>query len=369
MKILKALIIKEYHQIIRDPSSIIIAFILPLLLIFIFAYGVNTDTISSKVGVYNEDYDARDFISSIKGTRFLEAITYTDREKMEDDLVRKKLGAMMIIPTDFSENLKSPTKVANVQVITDGTETNTAVFVTSYIMGAMSTWLEIKAEETGQQFKPAIDIDVVAWYNKELRSLNTILSAAISNIMSLIGILITALVVAREWERGTMEALLTTRATKMDLILGKYIPYFALTMISTMICFLICIFGFDVPFRGSFIVFLICASIYVIACVGIGLLISTTTKNQFLACVVSAAVGFLPSLLLSGGVFEISSMPLIFQILTNVVPARYFIPCIRNLFLAETIWSVIIPQTFFLLISASVFFALVYKYSGKKLEK
>ena len=220
----------------------------------------------------------------------------------------------------------------------------------------------------GQIYKPLIDVKSTVWFNKDLRGLNTLLSTSISTIMNLIGVLLTALVVAREWERGTMESLISTRVTKMDIILGKYIPYYILTMFSTLICFIVCVFGFDVPFSGSFFVFLISGSLFVLSCIGQGLLISVITKNQFLSCIVAASIGLLPAMLLSGATFPIYSMPLFFRLLTYLVPARYFTPIIKNLFLAETMWNIIIPESIYLTISAVIFFILVYHSFNKKLE-
>ena len=368
MKILNALIEKEYHQILRDPSSLIIAFALPLMLIFIFAYGVNLDTNKSNLGLLNEDLDGKEFASSISGTKYIKVFNYNNRAHMVDDLIAKKIDAIMIIPSDFSSKLKSPFEIANVQVITDGTETNSAVFVNSYILGSIANWQKIYSIENGEKYKTLIDIQTSAWFNKDLNGLNTMLSSSIATIMSLIGILLTALVLAREWERGTMESLLSTRVRKIDIILGKYIPYYILTMISTLLCFIVCVFGFDVPFRGSFLMFLISGSFFILASIGEGLLISAITKNQFLSCIIAASIGLLPSMLLSGAIFPISSMPIVFQWLTYIVPARYFIPIIQNLFLAETMWNIVIPQTIYLFISSVIFFILVYRSFNEKLE-
>ena len=368
MKILNALIKKEYYQILRDPSSIVISIILPLMLIFIFAYGVNLDTNTSKVGLINEDLDAKEFISSMLGTKYLKVYYYQNRESAVNDLIIKKLNAIVIIPNDFSKKFKNYYDTANVQVITDGTETNSAVFVNSYILGSIATWQSIYSMKQGQIYKPLIDVKSTVWFNKDLRGLNTLLSTSISTIMNLIGVLLTALVVAREWERGTMESLISTRVTKMDIILGKYIPYYILTMFSTLICFVVCVFGFNVPFRGSFFVFLISGSLFVLSCIGQGLLISVITKNQFLSCIVAASIGLLPAMLLSGATFPIYSMPLFFRLLTYLVPARYFTPIIKNLFLAETMWNIIIPESIYLTISAVIFFILVYNSFNKKLE-
>jgi ABC-2 type transport system permease protein len=185
--------------------------------------------------------------------------------------------------------------------------------------------------------------------------------------MTLIGILLTALVIAREWERGTMEALLSTKITKLHIILSKYIPYFVLGMLSMAFNVFLCVVVFGVPFRGSLLVLFFVSGLFLFTCLGIGLLISTVTKNLFVASMLSTAIGFLPSLLLSGLMFPISSMPKIFQYLTMVLPPRYFITFIESEFMAGTIWNIVLINSIFLTVLGLILFVAVYKKTAERL--
>jgi len=186
--------------------------------------------------------------------------------------------------------------------------------------------------------------------------------------MTMIGTLLTALVVSREWERGTMEALMSTPVTITELILGKLIPYFILGMCTMTICFTITVLLYQVPFRGSFLLLLMVCSIFLISCLAIGLFISTLAKNQFVAAQAAMVVAFLPAYMLSGFIFEIASMPSIIQWFTLIIPARYFVSCLQTLFLVGNAWPLIlynlVPMTFV----AVLFLFLSYNRSKKNLE-
>lgn len=365
---LGSLIKKEFYQITRDPSSIIIVIVLPLILMFIFAYGINLDQGHFNVGLYMQGYNDQnnDFYYALKGNKFINAIKYTDKQQMEDDFVNNDIKGMIILQDNFAKNLTSQQNI-DIQVIADGTEPNTAIFVKNYIVAALGTWQQKMMLEKGTTAKSLINVENITWFNKELKSRYVMLPGSVATIMTLIGIILTALVIAREWERGTMEAILTTKITKMQFLLSKYIPYFLLTLCSTIFCTFLCVEVFDVPFKGSYAVFLLSSSLFILCCLGQGFFISTTSKNQFLACIMAASVALTPAMMLSGSTFPIPSMPKVVQWITYIVPSRYFTPCIQNAFMAETIWSVIGPQCIYLGIYAIVMFILVYKYTDQKI--
>jgi ABC-2 type transport system permease protein len=186
--------------------------------------------------------------------------------------------------------------------------------------------------------------------------------------MTLVGILLTALVVSREWERGTMESLITTKVTKTDILLGKYIPYFCLGMASMAFCVFCCVVLFQVPFMGSYLVFAMVSTFFLLTLIGQGLLISTLAKNQFVASQAALISGFLPALMLSGLVYPISSMPKPIQFLSDFISAKYFVGCSQNLFMAGNIWDIFIPNSIFMILMSAVFYIFIYRFTAERLD-
>jgi len=368
VKILKALVVKEFYQIVRDPSTMLIAFILPFILLCVYKYSLNLDTNTVAVGLKVEDSQAKvsGLVASFEHTKYLKVRRFYNRPEMEKELVKGDIRGMIIIPNDFSKKLER-SEVAEIQVITDGSETNTANFVANYPSAVVNKWLsdEYKLHVTQ---KPSVRIVSRYWYNEELRSNWFVLPGALSVIMTLVGILLTALVVSREWERGTMEALLTTKATKLDLVLGKYIPYFCLGMLSMAFCVFCCVDLFQIPFRGSYFIFAVVSGLFLLTLIGQGLVMSTLAKNQFTASQAALTAGFLPSLMLSGLVYPISSMPKPVAFLSNFISARYFVSCSQNLFMAGNIWDILIPNSIFMLVMSVCLYLLVYRYTAQRLD-
>lgn len=370
MRILKALIVKEFYQIIRDPSSILIAFILPAILLPIYMYGINLDTTRLTVGIKNEDMsvESQSLADSVGNNRFINAVAYDSRRQMYKDINRSKLRGLMIIPENFSQNLSKSTS-APLQIITDGSETNTANYVENYITAIAAHWLTGLSKYRFSNPEPLVVPQNRVWYNQELNSHYFILPGTLSITLTLIGMLLTALVVSREWERGTMETLITTRARKIDIVLSKYIAYFILGFASVIFNVMVCVHIFDIPFRGSYAVLWLTSSLFLFAALGQGLFISSTLKNQFTASQAALVGGFMPSLILSGLVFPIQSMPKLVQYVTWLIPARYYLPCAQSEFLAGTIWNVILPNSIAMLCFSIVLMIAVYRKTDMRLEK
>jgi len=369
MKILTALIKKEFLQILRDPSSIIISFILPLISILIYMYGINLDTVSVKIGIKSDDGspEISTLIKSFGHSKYLSSIVYDNEKQIQNDITRSKIKGAVIIPNNFSRNLEAG-RSADLQIITDGSEVNTANYVQSYISQIANNWL-VSGKYKGKIAPQMITSELRVWYNQDLNSHYFIIPGSIAITMTLIGILLTALVIAREWERGTMESLLSTNVRKIDIILGKYIPYFILGMCSMAFNVFLCIGVFQIPFRGNYLVLFGVSGLFLFTCLGIGLNISTITKNQFLASQISLGIGFLPALLLSGLMFPINSMPVFFQYLTRLLPPRYFITFVESEFMAGTIWKIVIINSVFLTLLGLFLFALLYKNTEMRLGK
>lgn len=355
---IKALIVKEFYQIFRDPSSILICFVLPLLLMFLYGYGVSLDLDHLRIGLVLEDTspDVQSFSQSITDSRYFEATTARDRRFFLDELIRGHIRAIVVIPSYFSSFRQRPDNTAPIQVLADGSEPNTASFAQNYIQGAWANWLQQESISRDLTGLPLVRAQTRFWYNEELESRNFLIPGSLAIIMTLIGTLLTALVVAREWERGTMEALMSTPVGIVEILLGKLIPYFILGMLSMTLCVVIAVFYYGIPFRGSFIVLAGVAAVFLLSALGVGLLISTAAKTQFVAAQSAMAAAFLPSFILSGFIFEIASMPPPIQMVTHVISARYFVSSLQTLFLVGDVWSLISANVLAMSMIALFFF-------------
>ena len=369
MKILLALIKKEIKQILRDPSSIIIAFVLPLISILIYMYGINLDSVRVTMGIKNDDPtpEVATLVKSFGHSKYVNSIYFDNVKDIETAIARSKIKGAVIIPNDFSTKLARGQN-ADLLVITDGAEVNTANYVQSYALAIANNWLATSKYANSSK-QPAVNTEVRTWYNPDLNSHYFIVPGSIAITMTLIGILLTSLVVAREWERGTMEAMLSTSVKTIHIVLGKYIPYFILGMLSLTFNIFLCIVIFQIPFRGNYFVLLLVSSLFLFTSLGIGLNVSSVLKNQFLASMVAMSVGFMPALMLSGLMFPINSMPVFFQHLTRILPPRYYVSFIESEFMAGTVPEIVTANAIYLTILGLILFAAVYKNTSMRLEK
>ena len=366
------LIRKESLQIVRDPSSFLIAVVLPLLLLFIFGFGVTLDLRRVPIGVVVEQStpEADSFLASFRNSRYFEVHFARHRAEVEEDLVSGRLKGVVVLASDFGARLGRG-ETAPIQVLVDGSDPNTAGLVVDYVQGLWTNWVQQEAlSQAGlvdrPKAAPLVTAEPRVWFNPDLNSKYALLPGAVGIVLTLIGTLLTALVVAREWERGTMEALLATPVTPGELLVGKVVPYFALGMIAMALSVTITVFGFGVPFRGSVLALLGVSSAYLLVMLGLGLLISTVMKNQFAASQAAIISAFLPAFELSGFIFEIDSMPAPIRWLTRVLPARYFVSSLQTIFLTGDVPSVLVPNSLVLLImAAGFFFALVSATRGR----
>lgn len=365
-----ALIKKEGFQIIRDPSSLLISVVLPLFLLFIYGFGVSLDIDHLRIGLVVEDNPAnvKSLIESFTNSTYLDVKVVHQRKDIIDDITRGAIRGFIVIPSYFSQFDLNPDQIPPIQVIADGSETNTANFVHNYANGAIENWLEQRAIERAHPTHSVIDVASRMWYNEEIESRYFLLSGSLAIIMTLIGTLLTALVVAREWERGTMEALMSTTVQIDELVLGKLIPYFILGMMSMMLCVLVSVWGYGLPLRGSLLLLLLVSAVFLVAALGLGLLISTFSRNQLLAYQISVLVGFLPSYILSGFLFEISSMPAWVQFLTYFMPAKYFVTCLQTLFLVGNVWKLILTNLLIMTIMGTILFIFTSYKTVKRLD-
>ncbi len=366
----KAMIIKEFFQIIRDPSSILISLILPLILLFLYGYGVSLDADHIKLGLVLEDTspEAQSFSESLTNSRYFDVTIKRDRRSFTDDITRGDIRGLVVIPSYFSSFRHRQDNTAPIQVIADGSEPNTANFVQNYVLGAWLIWLQQQSYTEKLEGLPLVQSEPRFWYNEELESRNFLIPGSLALIMTLIGTLLTALVVAREWERGTMEALMSTPVSIVELLIGKLVPYFILGLCSMTMSVIVARLIYGIPYRGHWITLLLVSGVFLVAALALGLLISTLAKNQFVAAQASMVTAFLPAFILSGFIFEITSMPQAIQYLTYLLPARYFVASLQTLFLVGDVREVILPNTLAMLFLGILLFMLTARFTVKRLD-
>ena len=366
---LLALMKKETLQVRRDPSCILIAFVLPLILLFIFGYGLSLDLEGVKVAVVLEDTSptAQSLWNTLEATKYVAPIRFDRRKDAEDALVNSHVRGLILLRNDFSQRFQSDGTIS-VQLITDGVETNTATILENYVLGVIGVWAKQQAADRGRALPSMIDVQSRVFFNPELNSRHSLIPGSIVLIMAIIGTLLTSLVVAREWERGTMEAMLATPIGPFDMLLGKLIPYYILGMASNAVCVLVGVFLFHVPFRGSAFALFLTSSAFLLASLGMGFWISTLCKNQFMASQLALVLAFLPNFILSGALFEINSMPFVIRSITYCFPARYYVTCLQTIFMTGDIWSLFVPNILFMLAVAAVFFIATFRISPARLE-
>jgi ABC-2 type transport system permease protein len=282
-------------------------------------------------------------------------------------MARRQIDGIVQIQGDFSSRLLGEGR-APVQVILNGIDANRARLIQGYVGGIVEKWTALRRARGEAAAAPAVTVSHRIWFNESAESRNFMVPGLITLIMTLIGILLTALVVAREWERGTMEALLVTPLRRIDLLLGKVLPYYLLGMIGMALSVTVAITWFHVPFRGSIAALLILSSLFMLASLGFGLFLSAAIRIQFVAAQVSVVAGFLPAFFLSGLLFDLESTPLPIQVISHIVPARYFVSISHTLFMAGDIWPVLLPNALVLGLMAFVFIGLAYRKLTKRLE-
>jgi drug efflux transport system permease protein len=366
---LRGLLRKEFLEILRDPSSIAIAFLLPVVLLLIFGYGVSLDAEHVPIALVVEQpsTDTASLTGGFQQSRYFAPVFMYNLHDAETALMQHRVDAIVHLRSNFARQLRQP-EGAPVQVIVNGVDANTARLVLGYVQGVWQRWLQQEAQARGHTLNAPLQADPHIWFNSELRSRNFLVPGLIAIIMTLIGALLTALVMAREWERGTMEALLVTPVTMAEVLFGKVLPYFILGTGGMVLSVAMGVWLFGVPLRGSLLLLFAAASIFLLAELGMGLLISTVTKNQFVAGQVAIITTFLPAFILSGFIFDIGSMPRVVQAITYLLAARYFVAILQTIFLAGNVWSVIAPNALALVVMAAFFLGVSRHKLRKRLE-
>ncbi len=366
---LRGFLRKEVLQIRRDPSSIALALVLPLALLFIFGYGVSLDAENVPIAIVLDDNSptARELAARFDLSPYFKADYVKSMPEAVDRLNQGHVDGIVRVQSDFSSRLDTRNQ-APVQLIVNGIDANRARLIQGYTRGVLQIWTALRRARGKAAAGPAVEISQRVWFNEAAVSRNFLVPGLITLIMTLSGILLTALVVAREWERGTMEAILVTPLRRIDLLLGKVLPYFFLGMLGMVLSVAVGTTLFHVPFRGSLGALIVLSALFMLASLGFGLFISAAIRVQFVAAQISIIAGFLPALFLSGLLFDLESAPRFIQIISHVVPARYFVTISHTLFMAGDIWPVLLPNALALLVMAVVFISLAFRKITKRLE-
>jgi len=341
----RALVVKETRQVVRDPSSIAIGVVLPLILILLFGYGLSLDVKNVPIALVIE-YPGPEAIELAAGFQLSPYFHPTLTRSMpsaQDLLLEHQVDGIVRIPADFSRRVGAGD--AGVQLIVHGGDANRARIIEGYVQGVVGAWsARLAAQGRPGQLQP-VNVLSRLWFNEANDSSYFLVPGLIVLVMTLIGALLTAMVMAREWERGTLESLLVTPVRSEEILLGKTLPYFALALVGFLLCVLSAKFLFHVPLRGSIWVLFGDSMLYVLVALGIGLLISSWVKNQFVASQLTMLATFMPAFMLSGFLFDLRSMPTWVRLITYALPARYYVALLQSVFLAGNVWSVIVPNT------------------------
>jgi ABC-2 type transport system permease protein len=366
----RGLLRKEFVQIVRDPSSIAIALVMPVVLLLLIGYGISLDARDVRFGLVDENrsVESAGLYHSFASTRYFQPTRFVDTRQAEAALMRGDISGFAVLRGDFSRKVADPLQAAEIGIFVNGVDANNARIVTGYALGTIEKWAVAYRRHRGQKGGLAVSVEHRYWFNPEIRSANFIVPGLIAMVMTMIGALLTALVVAREWERGTMEAIMVSPASMTEIMLGKLCAYFVLGLGGLAVSVGLGIFVFEVPFRGSFLVLLALSSVFLVVALAMGLVISTIVRSQFVAAQLAFLITFMPALILSGMMFDIASMPGWLQAVTTVFAARYFVSSLQTLFLAGTVWPILLPDLLALLGFAVLFLTVAIARTRRSLE-
>ena len=354
---------KEVVQILRDPRSLMIVIAMPAILVLLFGYGVNLDQKGLPVYVYDQDgsQQSQDLLKRFQASEYFRVVKAVNNQRELTRAIDDGDARMgLVIPWNFSERLREGGPVP-VQALVDATDNNTANVLIGYAQGVVQgysaevqvNWLRTRG--LAMQSAP-VSVQTRTWYNEDLESSAFIIPGVLALVMSVIGAFLTSLTIAREWERGTMEQLISTPVSAMEIMLGKLAPYFVLGMADTVICAIIAIYWFHVPFRGSFLTLMASSALFLVAVLSLGFFISVVAKSQFAASQIALLITFLPAFLLSGFLFAIEQMPTVLQWLTRILPARYYVSVLKKIFLKGTpaalLYADLVPLAIFAIVFA-----------------
>ena len=358
-----ALLRKETLQIFRDPSSIAIAIILPIFLILLFGYGLSLDPkdVPLALVVENPTPVSADVAAAFRLSRYFRVTTVTAMKQATDLMQEGRVDGIVRLAQDFDRRLS--TETAPIQVIVQGVDANRARIIEGYVRGAIGGWL---AQRNSSPIGPVV-VQNRIWFNADSDSRYFLVPGLVVLIMTITGALLTAMVMAREWERGTLEALFVTPVRAGEILIGKTVPYFLLGMAGLLLTASTGRFLFHVPLRGSPLVLAAVSALYLFVALGFGLLISSITRSQFVAGQIALIAAFLPAVFLSGFIFDLASVPKGVRLVSYLLPARYYVSLLQTIFLAGDVWSIILPDCAVMLVMFLFLFGLTLRKTKKRL--
>ncbi|WP_395333162.1 ABC transporter permease [Novosphingobium sp. BL-8H] len=364
-----ALVRKETRQMLRDRSNLMVGLLLPVALILLFGFGLSFDVKNAPVALVMQDRSApaREIISGLRGSTYLNPVDVETMDKASRMLREGKVDAIVQIPSDFaSRQVKGG---AEIQLILNGVDSTTAQTLEAYIQGAVATAMARQADRgSAAASGGSVSLMTRTWFNEEGNSRWYLVPGLVVLIMTLVGAFLSSLLIAREWERGTLEALFVTPVRPLELVLSKLAPYIVIGLIDLTMCLLAAVFLFDVPIRGSMLAIVLVSFLYLLVSLLVGLLISGVTRNQFAASQVALLTSFMPALMLSGFVFDLRNIPLAVRVVAEILPATHFMGVIKTLFLAGTDWGMVASNSAILLGYIAVLTLLTRRTLRKKLD-
>jgi ABC-2 type transport system permease protein len=364
---LKALVTKEARQLVRDKSNLMVGLFLPVVLILIFGYGLSFDVKNAPVAIVTEDTSpaAQDVVAGFYLSPYFSAIPLTSMQTARELMLKRKVDAIVYLRSDFSRQLAAGH--ATVQVLVHGVDANRARVLQAFAQGAIGQWAVKRAAAGQNASAPPITLQTRLWFNEANTSTHFLVPGLIVLIMTLNGALLTSLVMAREWERGTLESLFVTPVNTNEIIIAKLVPYFLVGLAGLTMCLLAGKFLFHVPIRGSLLLIIFISMVYLLVSLSLGLLISAATKNQFLASQIALVVSFLPALMLSGFIFDLNSVPAVVRGISQVLPPTYYVEALQTLFLAGDVSGLLLKDCAVLVTAAVVLIALTRRNTRKVL--
>jgi len=326
---------KEVRQLSRDTRSLLLAFLLPVLLLILFGYAISWDVRDVRTGVLDQDRSAagRELLDAFRASGYFSITAVIDDPgEIRPLLDRGSVQAVLVIPPGFAADLGAG-RTARVQALVDGSDANTATIVLGYARGVVASWAARRGGDGAEPPRPPLVAQTRVWFNEELESKNMIVPGLVAVIMMIVAAMLTSLTIAREWERGTMEQLAATPVTRLEVVMGKLLPYLVIGLLDVALSTALGVWLFGVPLRGSLLLLAALSLLFLLGALGLGMFISAITRSQILATQAAMIATFLPAFLLSGFMFAIEVMPRALQFVTYLVPARYFLVVTRGIFL------------------------------------
>ncbi len=364
-----ALLKKEFRQMMRDKSNLMIGFCLPIALILMYGYGISFDLENANVAVVTESSSqaSEEIIRKIDSTKYLNAVRVTSFKEAEERMHRSEVSAIVRIPSDFADNVAKGSAV--LQLVLNGSDAQTANTLLTYVTSAVSGWSQAELDRMGSKSR-ASQIEVVSrlWFNEASTSTWFLIPGVIAMVLTLIGAFLASLLVAREWERGTFESLFVTPVQPLEIVIAKVAPYLAVGFIDILICLAAARWIFVVPIRGGLMPVILISVLYLIVSLLMGLTISAVTRSQFLASQVALVVSFMPAMMLSGFMFDLLNMPIWLQPICNILPATHYMKVLKVLFLLGNEWKEVLQSAVILTGYAALFTFICWRTLQKRLR-